>query len=444
MTERQNRNDEESAMARYLVVSQVCAEIAGGLSKTSAVETVANRLHVDQNGKVQRYGARSIWRWLGQWEKVGLEGLFSAPRARRDSCLPEDFLSFLKQSKEDDPKIAIPEIIRLAIVKGIIDEERQMNRTTVWRECRRIGLPTLRRDPSKRTRQRPWAFMHRMQCIMADGKFFRAGARRLKRVAIIFFDDATRFVLGAVVGTAESAELALRGLRKVLLRWGLMSCLYVDLGFDTKDLAAATAALRISLILGTRRYPEARGKIERFNRTFAEQLLCGWPGNPEIDPDLDALELRIEHWAFNQYNHTPHEGLGMDTPAERFHADSRQLRTVENRMVLDEAFVESFLRRVSNHNCIRFKGDLWEIPLGYRGQKIQVFRNMLSDEISVLHHSKRIPLKKADFEANAYENRRAPAQSGQQTKLRRTAADAAFKRDHPPLVDEDGNYSEDA
>jgi hypothetical protein len=69
---------------------------------------------------------------------------------------------------------------------------------------------------------------------------------------------------------------------------------------------------------------------------------------------------------------------------------------------------------------------------------------MLSDEISVLHHSKRIPLKKADLEANAYENRRAPSQSGQQRKIRETAADAAYKRDHPPLVNEDGNYSEDA
>jgi len=137
--------------------------------------------------------------------------------------------------------------------------------------------------------------------------------------------------------------------------------------------------------------------------------------------------------AFNQYNHTPHEGLGMDTPAERFHADSRQLRAVENRMAFDEAFVESFLRRVSNHNCIRFKGALWEIPLGYRGQKIQVFRNMLSDEISVLHDSKRIPLKKADFEANAYENRRTPSQSRQQTKPRRARPERTLRSHRAPI-----------
>lgn len=441
---RQNQLDEGSAMARYLVVSQVCAEIAGGLSKTRAVATVARRLHVDQTGRARRWGERSIWRWLSQWEASGMEGLSQEQSRHQSSCLPPDFLSLIEEKKREDEKIAIPEIIRLARVKGIIDEEERIDRTTVWRECRRRGLPTLRRESSKRTRQRPWAFNHRMQCVMADGKHFRAGAQRLKRVVIIFLDDATRFVLGAAVGTAESAELALRGLRKVILRWGLMSCLYVDLGFDTKDLAAATAALRISFILGTRQYPEARGKIERFNRTLAEQLLCGWPGNPEIDPDLDALERRIEHWAFNQYNHTPHEGIGLDTPAERFHADSRELRTVESRMALDEAFVGSFLRHVSNHNCIRFQGALWEVPLGYRGQKIPVFRNMLSGEISVLHQGKRITLKQVDFEANAYEGRSASTQSEQQPKLRRTAADAAFKRDHPPLVDEAGNYSSDA
>lgn len=444
MTEKQYRLDEESAMARYLVVSQVCAAVAAGIPKTRAVETVAERLHLDQVGRLRRYGVRSIWRWLGQWESSGIKGLSCAERIRPASCLPEVFLSFLKERKKEDPKVAIPEIIRLARIEGIVGDDENIDRTTVWRECKRLGLPTLRRDPSKRTQQRPWAFSRPMLCVMADGKHFRVGARRSKRVAVIFLDDATRFVLGVVVGPAESAALALRGLRKVALRWGLMHCLYVDRGFNTSDLAGATAALGINFILGSKRYPEARGKIERFNRSFSEQLLCGWPGNPAIDPDFDACERRIEHWAFEQYNHSPHEGLQLDTPSNRFHADEQALQPIGNRMAFDEAFVSTFFRRVSNHNCIRFEGSLWELPLGHRGQKIQVFRNTISGELSILHEGLRTSIKAADLEANAYEHRFVSTTSKQASKPRRTAADAAFDRDHPSLVDEDGNYNEDA
>jgi hypothetical protein len=279
-----------------------------------------------------------------------------------------------------------------------------------------------------------------MQCVIADGKHFRAGVGRSYRVVVIFLDNATRFVLAAVVGTAESAALALRGLRKVIRRWGLMSCLYVDLGFDTADLALATATLRISLILGTKSYPEARGSIERFNRTIEEQLLCGWPGNPAIDPELAALERRIEHWATEMYNHTPHEGLGGDTPAERFHSDQRQLVLPESQTRIDEAFVTSFERSVKNHNCISVDSTLWELPLGHDERKIRVFRNMITGELAVIHRGERVTLKPVDLTANAYQRRSSDPPPPPTRRPRRTAADAAFERDHPPLVDDDGNY----
>ena len=367
-------------------------------------------------------GVRTLWRWLGQWEANGLEGLRSEPRQRPGSDLPEVFLAFLDEQKAEDPTVSIPEVIRHARVIGVITDDARIDRTTVWRECRRRGLPTRRRDPSKRSVQRPWRYPHRMQCVIADGKHFKAGARRAARVVIIFLDNASRFVLGVVVGTAESAELTLRGLLKVIRRWGLMTCLCVDLGFDTKDLARATASLGVNLILGTKSYPEARGCIERFNRTLAEQLLCGWPGNPAVDPELMALELRIEHWATEMYNHTPHEGLGGSTPAERFHSDSRSLIVPESDIAIEEAFITSFDRTVKGHNCISVDGTLFEL--------------------SVDHQGKRVAIHPADLTANAHQQQRAarkptkPHRAGR----RQTAADAAFSRDHPPLVDDDGGY----
>jgi len=276
--------DEDDALVRYLVVSQVCAARAAGIPTTSAVEEVAGRAHLDREGRPRRVSVRTVWRWLGRWESAGLDGLRTELRQRPGCGLPESFLAFLFERKTEDPAVSIPEVIRHARVIGVIADDAEIDRTTVWRECLRRGLSTRRRGSSKRSLQRPWRYPHRMQCVIADGKHFKAGGRRAARVAVVFLDNASRFVLAVVVGTAESAGLTLRGLLKVIRRWGLMTCLYVDLGFDTKDLATAAASLGISLILGTKSYPEARGCIERFNRTLAEQLLCGWPGTPPSTP----------------------------------------------------------------------------------------------------------------------------------------------------------------
>lgn len=433
--------DEDEALARYLVVSQVRAAMEGGVSKTAAVREVAARSQLDTHGRARRWGERTLWRWMGDWELEGLEGLAPAAREGRGTSLPPKLVELLEEQKAEWPEVSIPEVIRIARASGVIAEDEEVDRTTLWRHCRRLGLPTVRRRASAREGQRPWRVAHRMHCVLVDGKHFRAGPTRARRVTMIYLDNATRFVLAAVVGTAESAALALRGLRKVILRWGLMSCLYVDLGFDTKDLARATAAFNIALILGTESYPEGRGAIERFNRTLLEQLLCGWPGNPAVDPELQALERRVEHWATEQYNQTPHEGLDGDTPAERFHADSHSLRLPNSQTAVDEAFLASFTRRVTNHNCVPVDGVLWEVPLGYRGQRVPLYRNMITGELTMLHESKRVVLKQPDLHRNASAKRGAATPPAETKEgCRRTAADIAWDREHPPLTDEDGNY----
>ena len=77
-----------------------------------------------------------------------------------------------------------------------------------------MGLPTRQRPHKRDGDTRRWRYAERMQCVLADGKHFRAGAARLRRVALFFLDDATRYGLAVVVGTAESSALFLRGLTK--------------------------------------------------------------------------------------------------------------------------------------------------------------------------------------------------------------------------------------
>ena len=91
----------------------------------------------------------------------------------------------------------VPELLRRAQARGIVPEDLLVDRTTVWRACRRMGLVTRARPSKREGDMRRWRYPHRMQCVLADGKHFRAGGARAKRVALFFLDDATRYALEA-------------------------------------------------------------------------------------------------------------------------------------------------------------------------------------------------------------------------------------------------------
>ena len=109
-------------------------------------------------------------------------------------------------------RASIPEIIRRAGQMGILKPEDAVDRTTVYRVAKRRGLWVAHQRNSRDRDVRRFAYPHRMDMVLCDGKHFRAGATRARRVAMFFLDDATRTILHAVVGTSENALLFQRGL----------------------------------------------------------------------------------------------------------------------------------------------------------------------------------------------------------------------------------------
>jgi putative transposase len=279
--------------------------------------------------------------------------------------------------------------------------------------------------------------------VLCDGKHFRAGVGRLKRVALFFLDDATRFALEVVVGTSESAALFLRGLYLCILHYGLMIRLFVDngSGFIALDAIAVARKLLVQLIHGSAGYPEGHGKIERFNRTVAEQLLRLLPGNPQIDPQTQALELRLRHYLHQRYNHTPHETLDGATPWERFHQDPRALRFHAHTEQLRQAFVLHERRRVSQDHIVQVDGRAYETPLGLRGQTAELYRYLLEGAVSVLHEGRLVPLAPVDVHANARQRRAGGREEPPTPAPPPSAAQIAFDEDYRPVVDAEGGCS---
>ncbi len=436
------------ALFRYQVVSLSLTLEIGGLGKDAAVGQVAGMPHRGPWGETRQVSRRTVYRWLADFTAGGMAGLEPAERERVDGSrvLPEKLLGFLDRQKKADPRTSIPEIIRRARESGVVEPDACIDRSTVYRACRRLGLEVARRKsvPDRDTRR--FAYPHRLDMVLSDGKHFRAGTSRAKRLAMFFLDDCSRYGLHVVVGTSENSRLFLRGLYEMIRRHGLMSIFYLDhgSGFIADDTMAVIAALGALLIHGEVAYPEGHGKIERLHRTAKADVLRGLDRRPDVDPDCGSLELRLQHYLREVYNHQPHESLDGQSPAERFAADDKPLCFPESDAELRRNFNVYLKRRVSADHVVSVDSVLYEMPRGHAGARVVIERNVLDDRLRFNHQGRMIELAPLDLTNNARCHRargRDRADDEVAHPLPKSAADMVYDRELGPVVGPDGGLN---
>ena len=436
----------DDALLRYQVLSQVLVREQTGQPRSEAIAAVAAVEHIAADRKLRKVSQRSIYRWLAAFESQGFAGLVPAARPHIEDSLvlPAPLIDFFKNQKSADPWASVPELIRRAAVTGLITPDQLINRVTVWRTLKRLGLDTARSKKPVDRDCRRFAYPHRMQMVLCDGKHFRAGAARLRRVALFFLDDATRMALHVVVGTSENAQLFLRGIYETMLSYGMMDALFVDRGpgFVATDVSEVMRKLKILYILGTAGYPQGHGKIERFNRTVKQQVLRHFDGNPEIDPHCGALELRLAHYLRKQYNLTAHESLGKQVPGACFYDDKKPLRFAQSQQRLRQAFILHTKRRVSNDNVLSVGGIFYEVIRGHAQSWVMVHRNALEGSVAIVHQGRLVRLSPVDLHKNARQKRAKSQGQEDKSALTKSSAQMAFERDMRPVIDADGGFAD--
>jgi len=432
------------ALFRFSILSQVLVRLRAGEARSEAVRAVAACEQAGAGGgPSRRVSERTVQRWLAAYDDAGFAGL--EPRSREtptSTILSQAFLDHLVAQKKLDPHASIPELIQRARELGVLGPGARVDRSTVYRTCRRLGLSLARRKSAKDRDSRRFAFPHRMDMVLCDGKHFRAGEDRHRRVALFFIDDATRLVLHTVVGTAESKELFLRGLFELIVKHGYPSAVYVDhgSGFIAEDTIAVFVRLEVPLIHGEVGYKEGRGKIERFNRTAKADVLRALDGRPDVDSSCSALKLRLRHYTDEVYAHRPHESLDGQTPWQRFHADPKPLRFPDDEHALARQFEVWLERRVSADHVVSVDGIDYEVPRGHAGQRVVLRRRVLSGAIGLLHEGKLVELLPVDLASNARSPRARGNRGDDETQPMPsiTAADLSFQRDFGSVVTKDG------
>jgi transposase InsO family protein len=436
----------QESLFRFIVVSQVRARIAQGESRAEAVIAVSNCQQVEISGRLVLISRRTIYRWLKAFESDELDCL--EPKKRKNTqfskVISKNLLDFLEREKDNDERASIPELIRKARTSGIVAEGEKINRSTIYRILKKMNVPVVRGKRASTRDSKRFAYPHRMDLILSDGKHFRVGVTRAKRVAMFFLDDCSRFGVTCVVGTSENTTLFLRGLHASILQQGIAGIYYLDHGpaFRSDDTKTVIQQLGALLLHGEVAYPEGHGKIERFHSTVIEAVLRHLDRRPDVDPSCEALELRINHWLTNIYNHTVHQSLQGLTPFKKFTEDTKPLKFPEGKDQLDGKFKVTLSKKVSADHVISVDGIYYEVPRGMARQQIQVHRQVLDGTLQVVHEGKLVKIHPVNLTANALSDRGKPKPDPESTdSFTKGAADLAFERDLKPVIDLTGGFS---
>jgi transposase InsO family protein len=176
--------------------------------------------------------------------------------------------------------------------------------------------------------------------VKANKRFERAASNELwqidsteleladgRRVCVFdCLDDHARYLLCALPCWGPSAEAAWSCFTQAAAAYGLPCQLLSDnhACFTgrrhgvTVPFERRLAKIGVKLLNSAPAHPQTLGKLERLHRTLKE-----WLADEETPVDLDSLQALLERFRAHYNCERPHQGIGNQTPAERYHSGFR-------------------------------------------------------------------------------------------------------------------------
>jgi transposase InsO family protein len=205
--------------------------------------------------------------------------------------------------------------------------------------------------------------LHGPPAITPDGKVRKA-------YLLSQIDGATRYVVHSYFAFSEGAWCQEHGFKQAIAKHGLPRTYYVDLGsaYIADSLVLICAELGIRLLHTGVQDCEAKGVIERWHRTWREEVGDELPDHP-----LPIAELNAKHWAWlaAEYHARKHDTTSR-APREHWLSEVEHLRLVPHHKNLDEVFLHRERRHVRKDGTVRFRGRLLEVRSELVGREVEL------------------------------------------------------------------------
>jgi len=326
-------------------------------------EEIAARVHQMPDGKAVVLSPRTIESWYYAHKQGGFDALYPCTRADcgKSRAIAPDVAELILRAKREKPRRSIRRIIRM-LERARKVTPGALSRSSVHRLLQLAGVSARPlRGPSAERRSfiaehagDLWVgdALHGPRVIAPDGK-------ERKSYLLSQIDNATRFVLHSYFALSEGAEAQEYGLKQAILKYGRPRVYYVDRGsaYIAWSLRFICADLGINLLHAGVQDAEAKGVIERWHRTWREEVGDELPSTP-----LPLAELNAKHWAWlgAEYHAREHDTTRR-APREHLLAESAEIRPVPRGVDLNEVFLHRADRLVRKDGTVRWRGGFLEV-----------------------------------------------------------------------------------
>lgn len=309
---------------------------------------------------------RTLYRWLRAYQKdPRIESLLRATRPRVETtAIPTEWLQYALAQLEEQPSRSL--FILALRLQQRFQLAQPPSRSSLHRALKsQPRYQALRRRARGHMRLRRRFQAARAHDIWhADAKAVFTvqlgdGARQTLRILSIL-DDATRFVLAALVVASESLAAAVATFRRAAARWGLPEKFYADRGsaYDADAFRKGLAVLGIHRINTRPRNAPAHGKIEAYHRSLQRWFIAELPHQPVRD--LAHVQELLDAFLDRIYHEHVHREL-KQTPRAAF-ADAMSARLVTLARLREAFLVETELTAHPVTGEVRVGGRLFLVP----------------------------------------------------------------------------------
>lgn len=320
----------------------------------------------------------SLYRWLERFiENPVIESLLPEPRKPRPAmcAIRPEWVEYSLALLEQEPARSLYILatsIKLHFKLESAPVKSSLHRA-LSREPRYLSLRRLDSGRSSRLRTRFQALNpHEIWHGDAKGPFpvwFADGSRATFRVLSIL-DDATRYILAAMVVLQEDIANVVAVFRNAAARWGLCRKWYADRGspYDSYVFRGGISLLGVHRINTKARNKEAHGKIEAYHRPLKRWFVKELKHQLVVDPLhlqelLDAVLDQLYH---------PHHHKELNMSPRQALAGRISDRTVSLERLRDAFLIKKKLSPHKKTGELRVGKMLFKVPRQHLRPKVKV------------------------------------------------------------------------
>jgi transposase InsO family protein len=360
------------ALFRYSLIAPLVTGTYTQATAREYLKEICARKHDTPQGISREYAPETLKGWLLMYRKYGIDGLF--PKSRCDRGKPRKLSAeakeFIVSCRINSPKRSAKSIYQELIAKGYVSFDG-VSFSTIQRFLSGFKADVSNADTVER---KAFEFEAPNDCWQPDisvGPYLTVDGKKHKTYIIAILDDASRLVVHCEAFFSDNLVSLLAALKKGIAKRGIPRKLFVDNAkvYKSDQLQFICAALGCVLCYARPYSPQSKGKIERWFKTLHEQwtnVVC-W----SKFHSLEEINASLIQYVEKEYNNRLHSAIGQK-PIDKFLSQMDKIRLVWSVKELDHVFLYRAVRKVKNDATVSLNNTLFEVPMKYVGEKINL------------------------------------------------------------------------